>query len=1123
MVRKKWFISLLVFVLIFSNFINSTLFVSTGYAAGNETTNYEDGEYSLPVSVLHATKAEASIMGKYVEKESSKVFIQDGKAEVHLTLTSSDMIPSFQVEHNGKFVETAIESKNEENNTRVISFDVDNLDQILNGKVSVDTKNPQYGAMAHDVRLQFDTSNLPKTNKESNDEIKEDPEKGPENADKNDSGTEKNESIPNTENNESDKGEKPSLNLKEDGAYTFSYTTEGADLGRYYQKLIALIVQDGKQYIQLTGNNGRQFVDFLYIDGKKMDVSASQSDGTYIAQMELNESLESKNQFTFNMVLNTPMGLMSHESKVTIDLATIKEANNEGFKLINDTTKPNETNIVQSNEKSTYLYTTDGANIDRFYEDKIDIVKKDNKQYLQLNGTGMHQFVEALYIDGKRMAVGPRLDETGTYKAQIEIDPLSEKSEFNFVMLINARGTIMMHQTKIKVLQDGDYSIDYDALYQDKDEPSTAAKYFVNPTKLTVKDGKAKLFIKLTDHEVIKDLKVKKDGKFVSAKVEKTNEKANTRIVSFDIDNLTDVMNAQVKVYVDQLDYTSEQPFRIKLKGDTIKDYDGILEKEDPEKPKEFKDGKYTINYRVIKDGEFEKSEIGKLLKAPASIVLKGDKKTVTITVDNDKVKGFQIEKGNKFVDTNIVKVDEKNNTRDISFDIDAFDTVVTAKISVASTKARSAVEEHIVKLFFEENSVQFVGDEDDKNDEKKELVADEAYTLGYTIKHGSEDKPSSANNYFTGQAVLLKYGNEEYVQISTHNNSGPMINWLKNKLGDKYVDVVVVEDKNDDKTFQFKLDNRPLSPLTPEWLQMEIEVPNVYKDTHEARLFFDTTTQNEVDPKNYRLIASTNANGPDGENAVNPGGNAGGGKPPVPPKPNPEPKPKPSKPSKPKNAIDVDEAYKLHYVIKHEKEDKESVANSFFTGEAYILHKGNEKYAQIATKDGSGKYIDSFRNKIDSKYEEMVVVEEKKNGDKILQFKLNGPGLSEVLLDMVITVPGIYENEYHKARLVFDTTEMKEVDPSNLYLVPSTNANGPDGKGAVTPEPRKAKGTNEKDEKLGKPEFGTGITNESKTGTKETTNPKTSDKTKIYLYAFLLVAAGGVLYFQLRRRFAKQ
>ena len=138
MVRKKWFISLLVFVLIFSNFINSTLFVSTGYAAGNETTNYEDGEYSLPVSVLHATKAEASIMEKHVEKESSKVVIREGKAEVHLTLTSSDMIPNFQVEHNGKFVETAIESKDEENNTRVVSFDVDNLDQILNGKVSVE-------------------------------------------------------------------------------------------------------------------------------------------------------------------------------------------------------------------------------------------------------------------------------------------------------------------------------------------------------------------------------------------------------------------------------------------------------------------------------------------------------------------------------------------------------------------------------------------------------------------------------------------------------------------------------------------------------------------------------------------------------------------------------------------------------------------------------------------------------------------------------------------------------------------------------------------------------------------------------------------------------------------------
>src|SRR5699024_9227015 len=140
----------------------------------------------------------------------------------------------------------------------------------------------------------------------------------------------------------------------------------------------------------------------------------------------------------------------------------------------------------------------------------------------------------------ERMIIGEP-EKDGSYLAQYELSKsLEEKNTFDFTMLINTPQGPMIHSTKIIITQNGEYLIDFDAIQQENDQTSTASPYIVNPTKLVLEDGKYELYIKIKDHETIKDFKVKQDDSYVSPKVVSTNEEANTRIVSFEIDNLTD-------------------------------------------------------------------------------------------------------------------------------------------------------------------------------------------------------------------------------------------------------------------------------------------------------------------------------------------------------------------------------------------------------------------------------------------------------------------------------------------------------------------------------------------------------------------------------------------------------
>ena len=73
-------------------------------------------------------------MARYIETPAA-LSVKDGKNVVTMTLTNNEQITAFQVEQDGKFVDTTVVKTDEEANTRVVEFEVADLSTIINAKV----------------------------------------------------------------------------------------------------------------------------------------------------------------------------------------------------------------------------------------------------------------------------------------------------------------------------------------------------------------------------------------------------------------------------------------------------------------------------------------------------------------------------------------------------------------------------------------------------------------------------------------------------------------------------------------------------------------------------------------------------------------------------------------------------------------------------------------------------------------------------------------------------------------------------------------------------------------------------------------------------------------------------
>ena len=564
-----------------------------------------------------------------------------------------------------------------------------------------------------------------------------------------------------------------------------------------------------------------------------------------------------------------------------------------------------------------------------------------------------------------------------------------------------------------------------------------------------------------------------------------------------------------------------------------------------------YEDGDYKITAKAVNAETGERSGAAGFIKEEAALIIQDGEATLTITVPHHEmaeITGLQIEGNepevtedgtaaymafklaglkselNAQVQYEVPTMDMKHDVP-FKFILEGLDNIPVVEDEPVEPEEKPTEPEEPVESDGPSEPIEpeapVENDSDEIENTNPALTPDEAYHINFVSESGA------VNRQFNNPAALLYKDGETYIQMT--GTGGQFIESLT--INGKEV---TWGEKNPDGTFTFQF--KVLGSLSDVLdFGMVINAGPHGKMEHLVDLSFDESTQTASDNTEYTLMPESNdteenndseepADEKDPADTEAPADKEESNNNKQEDKEDPEDKKDENKeePQKPdaKDQLVPDKAYEIDFEIKHETEDKISAADSFFKGPAILLEKDGETYIQLTV---TGKqYIESLKNK----FGELVVVKE--DGDTIVyQFKLDGKISDVILLDMIITVPGIYEGQNHKARLFLDESSMEEIDASPYRLAASDNGNGPTaagetGEGNQTPKPRNENGNDKTTPE--KPEFGSGEDNNQSGDQKETSkkaaNPQTGDTTNIMLYVLLLIGSAIPLALKLKRRF---
>jgi heme uptake protein IsdC len=110
-----------------------------------------DGSYTIDYSVKKAENDSVSMANDYFEKPA-KVSVKNGETTVQLQMNHSKWITVFKVPANGGFADAPVISTDSAEDTRVVSFKVEDLSKPLLSKIHVTVESIDYD---HDYTIRF--------------------------------------------------------------------------------------------------------------------------------------------------------------------------------------------------------------------------------------------------------------------------------------------------------------------------------------------------------------------------------------------------------------------------------------------------------------------------------------------------------------------------------------------------------------------------------------------------------------------------------------------------------------------------------------------------------------------------------------------------------------------------------------------------------------------------------------------------------------------------------------------------------------------------------------------------------------------------------------------------------
>ncbi|MGE6855785.1 NEAT domain-containing protein [Bacillus sp. FSL K6-2841] len=296
---------------------------------------------------------------------------------------------------------------------------------------------------------------------------------------------------------------------------------------------------------------------------------------------------------------------------------------------------------------------------------------------------------------------------------------------------------------------DGEYTVGFTILKNGSTEASMMDTYTEKPAKLIVENGKTTAYVTLKQSKEITDFKVEQNGALVTTETVSEDETANTRVIKFDVADLSAKLNGWVKIYWDLGGLIYDEAYDVQLAFDQSSltlvtpakpddnetkpddqngtkpgdsetkpdDQNGTKPDDNETKPddqngtkpddqqttpgtnngtkpveprqNQLKDGEYRINYSVLKGDEDEASRMNQYFSHPASLTIKNGKLTISFTVKDDtSVASLKTEKNGSFQEVKTVSTDKAKNTRVVSFDVADLKKAVKGKVHVVVAAA---------------------------------------------------------------------------------------------------------------------------------------------------------------------------------------------------------------------------------------------------------------------------------------------------------------------------------------------------------------------------------------------------------------------------------------------------
>lgn len=238
-------------------------------------------------------------------------------------------------------------------------------------------------------------------------------------------------------------------------------------------------------------------------------------------------------------------------------------------------------------------------------------------------------------------------------------------------------------------LEDGLYSLGFKAIHSETDAISATDRYFTKPATLNVENGKHIVSFEINDSSTITALQVEHQGEFKDAQVVSRNEEKNTRVVQFEVDDVTEKARGKVSMVVGS--YSATRDFRFEFYPEDAEKLPNPQPEQpsepepQPQKPEvELEDGYYSLDFNAIHAETDAISGTDSYFTKPATVRVENGKHIVSFEINRSAtITALQVEHHGEFKDVTVVSQNKETNTRVVQFEVEDLTEKVRGKVSM--------------------------------------------------------------------------------------------------------------------------------------------------------------------------------------------------------------------------------------------------------------------------------------------------------------------------------------------------------------------------------------------------------------------------------------------------------